>query len=69
MPLPTGTALSRAYEADAVSATNNPTMPYVPPIYRSLLPNRLKHDETDVIDLETDVAADIPGADVRCKPN
>ena len=60
-----GTALLRAYEADAASATNNPTKPYVPLIYRSLVPNRLKHDPTDVIDLETGKPVGPPAAEVQ----
>ena len=41
-----GTVLLRAYEADAPSTTDTPAQPYVPLIYRKLVPQGLRRNDS-----------------------
>jgi hypothetical protein len=60
-----GTALLRAYEADAAHSADTPAQPYV--IYRALsFRDGLKHEPDDVIDLNTGERVGLPAAEVPC---
>jgi len=63
-----GTVLLRAYEADAPSTTDTPAQPYVPLIYRKLVPQGLRRneDETNAINLEVSKPVGLPAADAPC---
>jgi len=47
------TVLLRAYETDSAPSADTPAQPYVPLIYRSLMWDGRKHEQDDVIGLET----------------